>query len=177
MNYESYTEIDWLKHFNRDFILVQAHKKLGSRAYLTWDQDERSAQVEVVGSSTFNIYLDKLPSTPEGAKLYIFQSFTELSRSLYNDGQALAHEYRRYDFDWAAGHPKVGAKLEALKLVLKAMDINHFYFGHALRNIESGSEYDIHAHPWMSRFYDLVFSWYAVILKDIELPDGMKFWK
>ncbi len=175
------TEIDWLKHFDDDIVYVQTDEKLGSRAYLLLDPDIPGSLhpqfTEKHTEYTYKVFLDKLPTTPEGAQLYLFQSFTELSQSLYNDGQALTHEYWRYDFNFDGGNPLVMAKIDALALVTKAMRPSTVIASTAYLGIASDSPYKVYDNPWMGQFYRLIFSWYAALLKDIELPDGMKFWK
>ena len=178
------TEVDWASIFNPIHLGVKADTRRGSRAFLNWDAytgQPMSPKLEDLSDDIYRIYLDKLPTTPEGAKLYLLQSFTELSKSLYEDGQALAGEYMKYNFNFEEGHPKVLAKLDMLQLLTKSLNLKSDspLPSRAVRLISGGwGPVSILHSIWLVEFYRLMFSWYPVLAKEVTgLPEGMKFWE
>ena len=75
------TEIDWLKHFDAENIKVEL-TETGSRAYVELNNLTTDLYAWKYawkdGARGYRIYLDKLPTTAEEAKLYFYQLLSEL---------------------------------------------------------------------------------------------------
>lgn len=177
----SKTEIDWLEYFAGDIIFTKI-TDTGSRAYVLWDVDRGQYMdpklPDLHTIYTMPIYLDKLPTTNEGAKVYFFQAFSKLSRLLREESRALAKVYWASDFKFEGElRLKTESKIEAMHTLTRIMGKAHKpgYFV----NFKGWTNNDgmLTEHPWLDVFAKLTSSWYPVLVADADLPDGLKFWK
>lgn len=79
------TEINWTEHFGP----ILGVNSITEQRYASYASYVPHGFTYADSPYSHRVYIDKLPSTPEGCRLYIYQSFSELVKKLEEESVAL----------------------------------------------------------------------------------------